>query len=702
MPRIDVLNALLGKGGFLDDHPHRGKYGVFVRSPYPHARILSIDASKAINEGALVLTGRDFMARTIGLTEREGAGLETLPLAVDKARYQGEPVALVIADDVYRAMDLAELVDIQYEPLKSVRNIDDALKNDSLVFEELGTNIVQSQVIEYGQMPNGPREIELSLYWSRSSGNPIETFAAITYPEGSGVTIISNIQGGRAIVTEIERSLGIPIKHIPVRHGGSFGSKFSLIRYLIILAYAAYKFKTPIKWIETRTEHLMASNSSGPERRFRIKAYFDGDGVVKGLDISIWEDAGASRGSGQAFKPLGILAGPYKIRNLRYNATVVATNKNPAGAFRGAGTPPHTWALERVMDAIADELGIDKAEVRRRNLIDSFPYEAPYAYYDSGNPRGLLELALSRNDIFSLMDESTGVGIAVSTDPSTPQGTEGIKLSIKNGKIIVGLGFGGEGQGNEHTAVKLVSQLLDVPMDWVTYEYLPSDESPEAFGPGGSRMAVFTAGAVLGAVEELKTRLYNKAANVLGGNITYEKGYFRSSDGKRISILELGNEEVTFTYTAEAKIGRFIAYPFACDIAVVRYEDGRFKPIKHVVYLDPGNVIDEELVKEQIIGGTAIGISLALYEAYRYDEDGNLLTLSLGDYGLPTVMDIPEIEVHIVPSPSPMTPMGVKGIGEVPVGVAAAAVTNAVEDILRRRGSKVKIDRVPIDPALLT
>ncbi len=422
---------------------------------------------------------------------------------------------------------MAELVDVQYEPLKPVRNIDDALKNESLVFEELGTNIVQSQVIEYGQMPSGPRELELNLYWSRSSGNPIETFAAIAYPEGNGVTIISNLQGGKSITAEIERSLGIPIKHVPVRHGGgSFGSKFSLVRYLIILAYAAYKFKTPIKWVETRTEHLMASNSSGPERRFRIKAYFDGDGIVKGLDISIWEDAGASRSSGQAFKPpLGILAGPYKIRNLRYNATVVATNKNPpAGAFRCWNAPPHTWALERVMDAIADELNVDRAEVRRRNLIDSFPYEAPYAYYDSGNPKGLLELALSRNDLFSLRDGNTGVGIAVSTDPSTPQGTEGIKLRIRNGKIVVGLGFGGEGQGNEHTAVKLVSQLLDVPMDWVTYEYLPSDESPEAFGPGGSRMAVFTAGAVLGAVEELRARLYNKAVRVLGSNITYERG----------------------------------------------------------------------------------------------------------------------------------------------------------------------------------
>ncbi|WP_069806393.1 xanthine dehydrogenase family protein molybdopterin-binding subunit [Vulcanisaeta thermophila] len=700
MPRVDVLGVLRGERTFVDDFPFSGKYGVFVRSPYPHARIVGIDVSRAVSNGALVLTGRDLAMRLGGSVEREGASLETLPMAVDKVRYQGEPVALVIADDPYRAADLAELVDVQYEPLKPVRNVDDALRNESLVFEELGTNVVQQQTIEFGTMPTGDRVLELELYWSRSSGNPIETFAAIVKPEGDGVTIISNLQGGSSTVKEVERSLGVPVNHVFVRHGGSFGSKFSLVRHLVVLAYAALRFKVPIKWVETRTEHLMASNSSGPERRFRVRAYYRGDGTVTGLDMTIYEDAGATKSSGQAFKPLGILAGPYKIRNIRYTAYVLATNKNPAGAFRGAGTPPHTWALERIMDAVADELGMDRAEVRMRNLIDSFPYEAPYAYYDSGNPRGLLQMALSRTDILSMRDEVTGVGIAVSTDPSTPQGGEGVRIRIRNGKVIVGLGFGGEGQGNEHTAVELVSKLLEVPMENVTYEYLPSNEAPQAFGPGGSRMAVFTAGAVIGAVEELRSRLANKAARVLGGNVRYEKGYFYSGNS-RVSIFEIGEgEESTYVYTAEARKGRFTAYPFAADIAVVRLEEGKIRPIKHVVYIDPGTPIDEELVKEQVMGGTATGIGLALYEAYRYDEDGNLLTLSLGDYGMPNAMDIPEIEVHIVPTPSPATPMGAKGIGEIPVGVAAAAVTAAVEDLLRRRGRRVFISSVPIDPEL--
>jgi len=212
---------------------------------------------------------------------------------------------------------------------------------------------------------------------------------------------------------------------------------------------------------------------------------------------------------------------------------------------------------------------------------------------------------------------------------------------------------------------------------------------PNSFGPGGSRMAVYTYGSISGAVEELKAKLRRKAESLLGGNVKYENGYFINGNGK-IKITEFEGEEVDYTFSLQGKY-RYNAYPFACDLAVVKIEDGKIKPIKHVVYIDPGNPIDEDLVKEQVIGGTAIGISIALYEAYVYDDSGNLLTTSLADYGLPTAADLPEIEVNIVPTPSPITPGGVKGIGEIPVGVAVAAVTSAVEDVLKRRITKVPI-----------
>lgn len=398
----------------------------------------------------------------------------------------------------------------------------------------------------------------------------------------------------------------------------------------------------------------------------------------------------------QAFKPTGILAGPYAIRNIRYEVNLVATNKNPPGAFRGAGTPPHTWALERLMDAIADELDVEREEVRRRNLIKSFPYEAPYAFYDSGNPSQLLNLALSRNDIFSLREKGYGVGIACSTDPSTPSGQEEILLSVRNGKVVIGVGYGPEGQGNEHTAMRLVSNLLGVPVDRVAVETIDSTKLTSSFGPGGSRMAVFMAGAVKGATEELVRKVRTKLERELGEEVTYSNGTFRTKNGMEVPLTKV-EEEVKYTFTLQGK-SRFNAYPFACDLSVVKVDEttGLVKPVKHVVYIDPGTPVDEDLVREQVIGGTYIGISLALYESYVYKE-GKLLSLSLSDYNIPTAAEIPEIEVNIVPTPSPYTPMGAKGIGEIPVGVAAAAVTSAVEDALKR-----KVNRIPITPEDVT
>ncbi|AWR95469.1 xanthine dehydrogenase family protein molybdopterin-binding subunit [Acidianus brierleyi] len=682
MKRTDVEDLLKGKGNYVDDVKFSGYHAVFVRSSYPHAKI-KVDAQDAKNKGALVLTGEDLQfSLKSEITENEGSA-NLLPLAYNKVRYVGEPIAVVIAKDVYTAMDLAETVNVDYQPLEPVGSIEEALENRSLVFEEVGSNVVYNKVYEYGSMPND-REIELNLYWSRSSGNPIETFGVITYPEGDSLTIISNMQASYMQAQDLSKYLG-KIRVIPARQGGSFGSKFSLKNYVLAIALASKKFNIPIKWIETRTEHLEASNSSGPERKFKIKAYFKNDGTITGLDFKVWEDVGASLFNGQAFKPLGILAGPYKVRNIRYDASLVATNKNPPGAFRGAGTPPHTWALERVVDSIADELKMDRAEIRMKNFIDEFPYESPYAFYDSGNPKKLMEIALSRKEIFNLRNQGYGVGIASSTDPSTPSGQEGVKIEVKGGKITLGIGYGPEGQGNEHTGKILLSQMLGVPLDKIEVKVLDNNESPYSFGPGGSRMSVFLSGAIKGAVEELIRNLRSQV-----GEAKFENGYFIKGDQK-VSILELEGS-ASYVYSLQGKT-RFNAYPFAVDIAVVKVdESGIIRPVKLIVYIDPGTPLDEDLVKEQIIGGSFIGVSVALYERYVY-SNGQLLTSNLSDYNFPTALEMPEFEVNIVPTPSPYTPMGSKGIGEIPVGIAAAAMTSAVEDALKR-----KINSVPITP----
>jgi len=691
MRRLDVLPLLLGKGNYADDLKFSGYYGAFVRSQIPHGRIRSIDVSGATKRGALVLTGRDMVVGEAESRDREGSSLGKSPLATDKVRYVGEPIALVLAQDPYRAQDLAEEVQVDYEELEPVNDIEEALSGVSLIFEELGSNVVGKKTFEYGRIPSGDREVNLDLYWSRSSGNPMETFVVSVYPEAWGVRVISNMQAPNFLAGEISRALNLRVVTEPVRQGGSFGAKFSALNYAVILAFAAWKYRVPVRWVENRTEHLMASNSSGPERKFKARAIFLADGTVTGLDLTVWEDVGASTSGGQAFKPTGILAGPYAIKNIRYDVNLVATNKNPPGAFRGAGTPPHTWALEKIMDSVADELDLTREEVRRRNLIKEFPYEAPYAFYDSGNPVALLDMALSRKDLFSLREKGFGVGIACSTDPSTPSGQEEVSVSVREGKVIVGIGYGPEGQGNEHTAIRLVSSMLGVRENLVEVELLDSSRLQGSFGPGGSRMAVFMAGAIKGATEELVRKIRSKLEAESGSEVVYHDGHFTvKATGERIPITKF-QEEARYTFTLQGK-SRFNAYPFACDVSVVKIDEetGKILPVKHVVYIDPGTPLDEDLVKEQVTGGTYTGISIALYESYVYQE-GKPLTLNLSDYNMPTAVEIPEIEVNIVPTPSPYTPMGAKGIGEIPVGVAAAAVTAAVEDLLKR-----KINHVPI------
>ncbi|QKR00323.1 xanthine dehydrogenase family protein molybdopterin-binding subunit [Metallosphaera tengchongensis] len=690
MRRLDVHELLTGRGTFVDDVNFKGYYGVFVRSPYPHAYVKRIDYSDATKRGALVLTGRDMLVSKGGEEDREGSALSSTPLAIKKVRYVGEPVIFVMAKDLYEAMDLAETVQVDYEEIQPVNDIDEALGGESLVFEELGTNLVGNKVFEFGSIPRD-KEVDLELYWSRSSGNPMENFGVVAFPEKWGVRLIANMQAPNFLAKEISKALNLKVIAEPIRQGGSFGAKFSLLNYATIVTFASWKFKVPVKWIETRSEHLVASGSSGPERKFKVRATFLSDGTVTGLDVKVWEDLGASTSGGQAFKPTGILAGPYSVRNIRYEVNLVATNKNPPGAFRGAGTPPHTWALERVMDAVADELKMRREEVRQRNLIKSFPYEAPYALYDSGNPGELMRMALSRSDIFSLREKGYGVGIACSTDPSTPSGQEEVRLSVKEGKVVVGIGYGPEGQGNEHTAIKLTSELLGVPTDVVSVETLDSSTMSSSFGPGGSRMAVFMAGAIRGATEELVRRIRVRLERETGDSVSYRNGVFLlEKERKEIPLTQI-NENASYTFSLHGK-SRFNAYPFAVDLAVVKMdqETGMIRPVKHVVYIDPGTPIDEDLVKEQVTGGTYIGISIALYESYRY-QDGRPLVASLSDYNMPTAVEIPDIEVNLVPYPSPYTPMGAKGIGEIPVGVAAAAVTSAVEDLIKRR-----ITRVPI------
>lgn len=273
------------------------------------------------------------------------------------------------------------------------------------------------------------------------------------------------------------------------------------------------------------------------------------------------------------------------------------------------------------------------------------------------------------------------VGIACSTDPSTPSGSESVRLKVRGGKVVAQVGYSPEGQGNEHSIRLLVSKFLEISPEDVEVELTTDVPS---FGPGGSRMAVFTAGATKGAAEEL----LSKAKVRLGGEVKYSSGTFYTPSGE-VKLTELDGIESQYAFNLENP-KRFNAYPFCCNVAAVEVREGEVRPFKQVVFIDPGAVIDEELVRDQVTGGTATGIGLAFREGLLFRE-GSPINANLHDYGMPRAIDLPKIEVRIVPTPSPYTPTGAKGIGEIPVGVAAAAFTSAVEQALG-----VKVRRVPI------
>jgi len=705
--RIDSKPLLVGQGKYFDDFGFQGYHAVIVRSPYAHARILGIDSSRAESLGARVLTGRMMKIRTQSQdgsgtddAAREGGELTSF-LAVDKVRYQGEPVAVVVADETSKTADLAEMVDVEYEPMEPFLTIEKAISNTNStpIFAEFPKNIVLNQTFNFGTLPpENSLHLDLELNWGRSLANPIEPFGVTALPEEGGVTIYVGTQGARFIAEQATKTLGFKVRLVPTRMGGSFGSKFSIMKYVLILSFAARYFNVPIKWTETRREHFLASGTSGPERKFKVRTYFTSSGEVLGYDCEVWEDVGATKEGSQALKPLAMLAGPYKFQNIRDIVNNVATNKNPSGAFRGAGTPPHAWFVERLMDAVADNLKMDRVDVRMKNLVDQFPWQAPGAYYDSGNPKSLLKAALDRKDIFSMRSNDVGVGISIATDCSTPASSsfnpgEGVKIHVGAGRVTLGIGYAPQGQGNEHVELVLASKLLGVPVEAINIQTLDTASSVTSFGPGGSRMAAYAAGAVSGAVEELKKKLREKAVLQLGTtNVDYSviDGSF-IADGRKLKLLDMEGE-AEFVFSMAGKT-RYMAYPFCCNLSAVRVDEaGKIIPLKQVVFIDPGTPLDEEIVKEQLQGGTATGIALALYERMEYDDSGNMVSATFGDYGLPSAIDLPDIEVNVVPSPSPFTPMGVKGIGEIPVGVACAAVTSAVEDVMKKRITSIPMD----------
>jgi 2-furoyl-CoA dehydrogenase large subunit len=570
LPRREDLRLLTGRGTFIDDlQVGRPLHVAFARSPYAHARILSVDLEPALAVDGVAggLTGRELAE----LTDPFAAGImHRLPyyaLATDRARYAGEAVAAIAAEDRYSAEDGAELVSVDYEPLQPVVTIDDALDSSKpALHDEVESNIVLQRNLRYGDPDTAFAEADVvvseTLRWERYSSTPIETYGVIAdYEAASGIlTIWANFMGPMALLPVLARALRMPEERlrviVPKDIGGSFGIKSSIFPYMTVLGALAMRLGRPVKWIEDRAEHLVAS-SHQPDRLSTREIAFKRDGTILGMRARIVDNMGAyvrAPEPATTFRPIGNFTGAYVTHNLDLEFVNVVSNRVPTGPNRGYGCHQVYLEQERVLDLAADRLGLDPAELRRRNLVpaDAFPYETPTGgVYDSGDYPRVFELALAKagyDELRTMQAQAreegrlVGIGIATAVDPSISNMgyiTVALPPEVRRapgylhksgsmdwaqvrldprGKAIVTMGTTPQGQGHETAVTQIVADELGLPPeDVLVVDEFDSHRSIWSVSTGtySSRFAGMGTSAVKASAAEVRRQVLAIGAHLL-------------------------------------------------------------------------------------------------------------------------------------------------------------------------------------------
>jgi 2-furoyl-CoA dehydrogenase large subunit len=753
----------------LDEVLHVG----LVASPYPQARIVSIDATAALALPGVhaVVTGDDMARGTNSMMS--GLDLPKLlryPLALGCAHYAGEWVAAVAAETRAIAEDAAELVEVEYEALPPIVDPEAALAADApLVHPELGTNLLLRRTFNWGPVEEdfaaSPRRIAYRARWHRSATVPIETFGVVARWDASAklLEVWASIQMPK-YADQLARALRLPGNsvrvHFDVDVGGSYGGKRGL-KHSVLAGYLARRLGRPVRLIEDRLENLRSGDAHGPDRIFDVEMAFDDDGIVRAMKMRALDDVGAYAGRApfQLGKPVSAIVGPYRIKSVRYEPISVTTNKTPEEAVRGFGQAPTNFAIETGMDLVARDLGLDRIELRRRNLIrhDEFPYLIPSgSTYDSGDYHAVLEKALAAADYAGLVRRRdaaraegrlAGIGISCCLEPSggnsafepllnpkndTTTWMEGCQLKIDlSGAIIAALGTSSSGQGHETLLSTVVGELLERDPETVRVVRSDSLEALPSNSAVGSRMAIMLGKAAADAARKLKGQIVAIAAHNLG--VPAEKLSYRGGD-----VAVTGDDARRLTWTQIADIahrkyhllppgmepglqalavaevptggalptadGRVQMYPcYAFEAHVVYAEidrvTGQTSLKKYVCGHDCGVMINPDIVHGMTYGGIAHGIGAALYERFAYDENGQLVSGSFMDYLLPSSHEVPDITIVDHCTPSPLTSFGQKGSGEAGYLGAPAAVASAVNDALAPL--KLHIATLPMTPAVL-
>jgi carbon-monoxide dehydrogenase large subunit len=736
-----------GAGTYIGDLSPVGMvYAEFVRSQYAHAKINSIDTSEALATPGVVavFTGADVNDKINalpGASHIEGANNPTRTILADGiVRFMGEAIAVVVAESEEIARDAAGSVIVDYDALPIVVDLDEAAKDGApLVHESLGTNVCFHQKITNGDVEaafaKADKIVERRIVNQRVAALPIECRASLAeYRRGEGSLVVySGTQFPHVMRTQITAILGLrenQVRVIAPEVGGGFGAKANVYPDEILVPWLAMKLGRPVRWLEERRENL-ATMAHGRDQIDYISAACAKDGTVLGLKGRLLADLGAYLYFGTAEIPtLTTLmgTGPYLFTDLQYDLYGVFTNKVPTDAFRGAGRPEATYLLERMMDAIADELGLDAAEVRKRNFIkkDQFPYKTPMGLnYDSGDYAMALDKAMEASGFKQLKAESAelrkqgklrGVGYASYVEicafgPSKIMGAGGFESAIArvepSGKVTIYTGASAHGQGHETSFAQIAADALEIDINDVTLLHGDTASAPYSNnGTGGSRSLALGGSALKLAMEDVREKTLKIGAHMLEvsfDDVELVEGTIqvKGAPGKSITFAAVAREayngvkipdgmEPGLQFTRVFDPPNF-TFPFGTHVAVVDVDmdTGKVTLVKYVSVDDCGTVVNPALVNGQVQGGVAQGAAQALWEEIVYDpETGQLVTGSLGDYAAVRAGMLPMMENHRTVTTTPSNPLGVKGIGEAGTIGAVPTVANAVGDALRQLGVK--------------
>ncbi len=729
--RLGDDRLLTGAAPFLDDIRIPGLLHLaLVRSPVAHALIRAIDTTSARARTGVVavFSGRDlatWISPLPGSPELlPGRRLERYPLAVDRARYVGDPVAAVVAVDAATALEATDLVQVEYGELPAIVDAERARQPGApLVYPDWPDNVAFRWEVTHGDLHAAFRRADLTVSLRLVNQR---IYAAFLEPRGAvarhdtaagELTVWASTQAPHGLRGGIAAALGLPehqVRVIVPEVGGAFGSKGGVYPEYVLVAALAYRLGQPVKWVEGRSESLLGT-VHGRDQVQDVHGAFRRDGTLLGLDVRILANVGAYNAATTALRTGLLAAGPYRVPSLHVLVEGVMTNTTPLGAYRGAGRPEAAYLLERLMDAAAADLGLDPAEVRRRNLLraDEFPYRSPTgARYDSGDYHRALAVALDR---FGYHEERAtqrraraegrllGIGLACYCEFAGP-GWESATVRVHpDGSVSVLSGITPSGQGHSTMLAQIVADVLGLEIERVRVRTGDTGAIQQGIGTFGSRSTAVGGSAAFLAAQDVVTKARYLAAHALEASpddLELLDGAFqvRGTPDRRLSwpaVARLAHRfddppggmepglEATRFFAPETR-----TVPFGVHIAMVEVDPdtGEIKVLRYLAVDDCGNQVNPLLVAGQIHGAVAQGLGQALLEQVAYSEHGQPLARSFLDYAVPRAAQVPVIETVHIETPSPLNPLGAKGVGEAGTTAAPPAIVNAVLDALRPCG----------------